>query len=236
MDIKKSIVTGYFSAFGNIDSDGDIMMPGCFQKSISENGPNASNRIQFLWQHDVTQPLGKPSVLKEDGYGLYFEGKIEPTTWGKNALILYDAGVINEHSIGFVTVKEQNMGDHNEIREVKLYEGSAVTFGANQYTPATGMKGMKITKDQFAEKCDKFMKSIKAGAFSGDNEYLLDIGFAQIKADWNSLMDYPGSNPTPDPSKPLDPLKSDSQTAPAFDPKDEDEMCKAIDDLKKRIS
>ena len=38
VDGKKGIVTGYFSDFNSIDSDGDIIKPGAFQKSISHYG------------------------------------------------------------------------------------------------------------------------------------------------------------------------------------------------------
>jgi phage head maturation protease len=41
VDGKKGIVTGYFSDFNSIDSDGDIIKPGAFQKSISQNGPQS---------------------------------------------------------------------------------------------------------------------------------------------------------------------------------------------------
>ena len=36
VDVKEGIVSGYFSAFGIVDSDGDIMMPGAFKRSISD--------------------------------------------------------------------------------------------------------------------------------------------------------------------------------------------------------
>ncbi len=39
VDTKQGVVTGYFSAFGNVDSDGDIMMPGAFKRSIQDWGP-----------------------------------------------------------------------------------------------------------------------------------------------------------------------------------------------------
>ena len=39
IDGKKGIVTGYFADFNSIDSDGDIIRPGAFSKSISEWGP-----------------------------------------------------------------------------------------------------------------------------------------------------------------------------------------------------
>jgi len=41
IDSKKGEVSGYFSAFGMVDADGDIMMPGAFKRSIQDWGPDA---------------------------------------------------------------------------------------------------------------------------------------------------------------------------------------------------
>jgi phage head maturation protease len=46
LDTKQGIVTGYYSVFGNIDSDGDMIMPGAFLKTISENGPEGKHWSQ----------------------------------------------------------------------------------------------------------------------------------------------------------------------------------------------
>src|SRR5688572_29748388 len=46
IDEKKGRVLGYFSKFGNVDSDGDMIMPGSFTKTLKENG----HRIKHLYQ------------------------------------------------------------------------------------------------------------------------------------------------------------------------------------------
>ena len=72
VDAKQGIVTGYFSVFGNKDSDGDVIVPGAFKKTLMENGPESEGkRIKHLLQHDVDRPLSKPNVLKETSYGHY---------------------------------------------------------------------------------------------------------------------------------------------------------------------
>ena len=60
IDEAKGIITGYFSVFGNIDSDGDMIMPGAYTKTLKEN----NRRIKHLWQHNPVYPLSKPEVLK----------------------------------------------------------------------------------------------------------------------------------------------------------------------------
>jgi HK97 family phage prohead protease len=145
VDLKTKTVTGYYNAFGNVDSDRDMSMPGCFAKSISERGPAGANKIVHLKQHNWLYPVGKPAVLKEDAHGLYFETPFVNTTYGEDMVKLYEAQIYKEHSFGFDYVKMNPVkagGEitHWEILEYKMYEGSTVVVGANQNTPFTGFK------------------------------------------------------------------------------------------------
>ncbi len=141
VDTKNGEVIGYFSAFGNVDSDGDIMMPGAFKRSIQDWGPEGKNRIKHLMNHDPSQPLGKILELKEDDYGLYYRSKIGSHQLGKDFVKMVESGLITEHSIGFKTLREQKAEAGNQIHEVMLFEGSSLTaWGANEATPLLGMK------------------------------------------------------------------------------------------------
>ena len=106
IDSKQGIITGYFSAFGNVDSYGDIMMPGAFQRSIADWGPEGKGRIKHLMNHDPSQPLGKILELKEDGYGLYYRSQIGKHRLGQDFIKMVESDLIKEHSIGFRTLRE----------------------------------------------------------------------------------------------------------------------------------
>ena len=148
VDAKKGIVVGYFSAFGNVDSDGDIMMPGAFKRSIQDWGPKGKARIKHLLNHDPSKPLGKIQELEEDSYGLKYESLVGTHSLGKDYIKMVESGLIGEHSIGFQTLREQKSSMGNEILDVKLFEGSSLTaWGANEATPLIGMKGMKSFED-----------------------------------------------------------------------------------------
>jgi HK97 family phage prohead protease len=143
VDAKEGIVSGYFSAFGMVDSDGDIMMPGAFKRSITDWGPDGKGRIKHLLNHDPSKPLGKVTELMEDSYGLKYVSKVGTHSLGKDFIKMVDSGLIAEHSIGFKTLREQKSGDANQIHEVMLFEGSSLTaWGANENTPLIGMKNM----------------------------------------------------------------------------------------------
>ena len=179
IDVKSRIVTGYLSAFGNVDSDNDIIEKGAFSKSINER----FNDIFYLQQHDWSKPLGKFKKLVEDEKGLYFEGEIINTSFGEDQLKLYEAGIVKEHSIGFTTVKsdfkQENENYIRIIKEVKLYEGSAVTLGANSQTPFLGFKSsVNEAKDLYK----KILKAHKDGSFTDETHGLFEIALKQFEA------------------------------------------------------
>jgi len=191
VDVKNGIVTGYYSAFGNIDSHRDMVMRGAYAKTIAERGANGTNEILHLLQHDPMKPIGKPQVLKEDDFGLYFETKIVGTTIGVDTLKLYEAGVYNQHSVGYRVIKSTYIEDPNDpdeyyfqLNELKLFEGSTVAWGANSETPFEGFKS-ETREDAFA-KIDAKLKTIfdalRIPGMSDDTYKALEIQFAQIKS------------------------------------------------------
>lgn len=149
LDVKSGIVTGYFANFNSVDSDGDRIVKGAFAKTIRENGPEGTQLIKHLLDHNKNKAVGKLQVLKEDEIGLYYESKAGRHTDGRDFLLMAEDGIINQHSFGFRIIKEQKRADANEISEVAMYEGSSIQFlGANRNTPITGIKSeMDILED-----------------------------------------------------------------------------------------
>lgn len=175
VDKTTGMVKGYFSIFGNIDSDKDMVMPGAFTKTLNEQG----GRVRHLWQHDPAYPLSRP-VLNQDSKGLGFESKITPTTYGKNVVLLYDDGVVDEHSMGYRVVKRTKRDNYQELNELKLWEGSTVTWGANGLAVGGPMKSM--TRQQAIDKMDKIYKALRNGRYEGDEIFImLDLWHEQLK-------------------------------------------------------
>jgi HK97 family phage prohead protease len=179
IDEVKGIVTGYFSAFNNIDSDGDVIVLGSYKKTIAENGPQGRNRIMHLLQHNPLMPLAKPMELMEDAKGLRFTSKITETSYGKDVIKLYAEGVFNEHSVGFEIIKADNKAGYREIREIKLWEGSTVTWGANPNTPIESMKSWDKPKSE--EMIAKFCNILRNGDLTDESMIQLEIGLKQIE-------------------------------------------------------
>jgi HK97 family phage prohead protease len=185
VDDVKGIVTGYFSAFNNIDSDGDVIVSGAYKKTVAENGPQGKNRIMHLLQHNPLMPLAKPMDLMEDAKGLRFTSKITETSYGKDVIKLYAEGVFNEHSVGFEIIKADNKAGYREIREIKLWEGSTVTWGANPNTPIESMKSWDQPKSE--EMIAKFCNILRNGNLSDESMIQLEIGLKQIQEHLKAL-------------------------------------------------
>jgi HK97 family phage prohead protease len=163
-DMKQGVVSGYFAVFGNKDLDGDIIEPGAFTKTIMERGPEGKQLIKYLLDHDKNKVVAKITNLYEDNKGLRYEAKIGTHAAGQDFQKMIESELINQHSFGFRTIKEQfdQQAKANLIKEVMMYEGSAVQFlGAN---PETTFIDLKSEADAFEylSRLEKFVKTSDA--------------------------------------------------------------------------
>ena len=139
-------ISGYAAIFNNKDKAGDILMKGCFAKSIQDRGPEsqANDKIIMLWQHDMHEPIGRISVLQEDEKGLYFEAIIDDVERGNQAIKQLESGTLNQFSFGYTYVWEKCEYDNERealiVKEVVLYEISVVSIGCNGETEYLGLK------------------------------------------------------------------------------------------------
>ena len=192
VDESKGIVTLYASAFGNVDSDGDIIEKGAFSKTIQERGPQSPRpRIKHLFQHDRYNPIGTPLTMVQDENGLLIDSKVSDIRDG-DYLKLYRDGVITEHSIGFEIIKSE-MAENKEyqmIKEVKLWEYSSVTWGANENTPVVGMKSEM--KAEFASellgRLSKLNNVLRNGDYTDETFKLIEHEVSDIEKALKSLV------------------------------------------------
>lgn len=169
------IIEVKFASFGNIDSDRDLLVKGCFAKSINDRGPDsATNRkIAFLWQHDIKDPIGKILKIEEREDGAYAIIRLSDFDAVPNAKRAYSQlmdEVLNQFSFGFEYVWDKMEYDEEKdafiIFEVKLHEISIVTMGANEETEFIGeVKNMKSfvknLKQQDLAKYKELLNAIK---------------------------------------------------------------------------
>lgn len=163
-DTKQGIVSGYFAIFGNKDLDGDIIDQGAFTKTIQERFPKGL--IKMLLDHDKTKVIAKITSLTEDAKGLKYEAKIGTHAIGQDFQKMVESGLVNQHSFAFSVPKDKQHFDEirkaNIIKEVILYEGSAVQFlGANPETTFIDLKSENDAIEYFF-KLEKFIRTSDA--------------------------------------------------------------------------
>jgi HK97 family phage prohead protease len=176
-DEKAGIIKGYGSYFGNKDSDNDVITKGAYKKTIAENG----DRVKYLYQHDMNQPIGKMTELYEDEKGLVFVAEIAKTQLGNDVVQLMKSGVITENSVGIMPIQKNNKGDYREITEVKLYEISAVTLAANDQAKILDVKG-NVDVEKLSKRYDNLSKLIRKGNISDEMGFAIEAEILKLKS------------------------------------------------------
>jgi HK97 family phage prohead protease len=144
-----------------VDSYGDLVQRGAFSRWL----PFFQEKGKILWQHDTSEPIGKPQEAREDDQGLFTRARVSDTQAGRDALTLVRDGVIDSVSIGYEALKyemltearaREILGDGYDaaykalpwwsvgfrlLTEIKLYEVSLVSFPANEQAEILGVKG-----------------------------------------------------------------------------------------------
>jgi HK97 family phage prohead protease len=144
---SNTVISGYASVFGVLDSYNDIIVKGAFNKVQGAS-------VKLLWQHDALKPIGVIKSLYEDERGLKVEAEINnKISTGFEAAELVKQQAVKGLSIGF-TIKSF---DYNElgqrvISEVNLMEISIVTFPANNLAEIQQFKNQDLgcDRDQYS--------------------------------------------------------------------------------------
>lgn len=120
--------------------------PGAFKRTLKNN----ASQVKILLNHGMDpqvgdKPLGRASVLKEDGHGLYVEVPLSRTSYNEDIIALLDDGAIDGMSFRFSVPEGKDSWEEPKrkgqlpvrtIHEAKLYELGPVTFPAYQATQA----------------------------------------------------------------------------------------------------
>lgn len=172
----------------------------------------ATGKIKHLLHHNPTLLPGSIKALEETTKsgitGLYFETKMTDTQLGRDTITNYEEGVYDNHSIGFIPTKMSLLEKRKNpvawdkvvsnlinpqaaankdylflVNEMKLYEGSTVSMGANEFTPFLGLKsgGYYNAGQGISERIDLLQKQLKHGTQSDETMYGFEILIQQLK-------------------------------------------------------
>lgn len=156
IDLKAKDDTGTFSGrasvYGVVDSYGDVVMPGAFTETLTELG----NKCVVLNQHSPYDSIGM-ALLEDAADGLHVkEGVLElELQSAREAYTRVKKGLVTGISIGYETKEETFERGIRQLRKIKLWEVSLVTFPANTHARVTGVKNyedpLEVMRDAMRE-------------------------------------------------------------------------------------
>jgi uncharacterized protein len=167
---------GLLSVYNVVDLGGDLVEPGAFTKTIAERGSS----IPLLWQHDPKQPIGTLSV-EDTPEALKVRGQLVlEVERAREAHALMKAGVVKGLSIGYDTIRSVMDKGVRRLKELRLWEGSAVTFPMCEPAQITSVKS-----DEQKGDFDQELASIQTWSLRYQMMRALDASLDSILYDRN---------------------------------------------------
>lgn len=147
LEIKEITAEGTFegllSPYGNVDQGADVVEPGAYAKTLKDQGGTRP----LLWQHKSDVPIGQ-ITLDDRLDGLWCKGQLlMQLPEAQKAYLLIKARIVKGLSIGFEAIKDSVEAGIRHLKEIKLYEGSIVTFPMNEMALITSVKGLQAKGD-----------------------------------------------------------------------------------------
>lgn len=149
--LKEGEFVGYASVFGNIDSYGDVVVKGAFERTLKNYGPKGAG-IPAYWSHRMDDPdmnIGKTIEAYEDDHGLRVRVQLDlesPKAQQVHKLIKEGrVGMMSfayEVKDGLYREATDDLPAHYELRDLELYEVSVVPIGANTATELIDVKSI----------------------------------------------------------------------------------------------
>jgi len=152
---KTREVKAVFSVFNDVDSDGDVVVPGAVKSGFK------GGSVPMVWSHKWDMPIGKGMISQDNDMATFTGEFFMDTESGKEAYNLVKSmGDLQQWSFGF-RVNDAEYGkfqkdgkDEEDVRYLKdlsVYEVSPVLVGANQETFTMAIKSDKETEAKIVQ-------------------------------------------------------------------------------------
>lgn len=155
--LKDGEIIALVSVFNNVDTYGDVVMPGAFKADLKEWAATG-DPIPFIWAHDWSDPFSHVGVVQaadETEDGLRVRAFISPEERESNPKAnqvyrLLKARRVKQFSFAF-DVLEGGFGDRDgrevfELRQLKIHEVGPCLLGVNQETELIAAKAARLAQ------------------------------------------------------------------------------------------
>lgn len=167
----KGIVSFYYSVFGNVDQNKDIVSPFAFNKTIQEQ------KDYIYHNRDHNESVGAPIEFGTDQKGAYVVSQLGiKTVDGADCFEQYKAKMIKGHSMEWRTVKS-SFDEVKQVRtllECQLWGVTSVTkIPANLLAGTISLKSFEDISEHISE-IERFLRTANISDEKGQ-EYVLQI-------------------------------------------------------------
>ena len=139
----------YASVFDVVDSYGDVVVKGAFANTLTA-WADSGNELPLLFGHNMSDPdfnIGHVKTAVEDDHGLLVTGVLDlENPKAAQVYRMLKGRRINQMSYAYDVIDgaaaQRDGADVYELRELKLWEVSIVTIGANQETEILAVKSL----------------------------------------------------------------------------------------------
>jgi HK97 family phage prohead protease len=178
------------SVFGNVDSYGDVVMPGAFADTLAE-WKASGNPIPVYYSHRMDDPdynIGHVLEAAETDEGLWVKAQLDldaPKAVQVHRLL--KGRRLTQFSFAYDIAEagwaKNGDQEYYELRKLKVYEVGPTPIGANQETELLGVKSA-------AEHAQRLAAEVKAGrVLSAKNETALKAARDQLAEATKSIDD-----------------------------------------------
>ena len=171
-DNGSSKLTWYPAVFNSLSEDlggfRERISHGAFRKTLTESD------VKALFNHDPNLLLGRTSnstvALLEDRRGLLAEVTLPDTQYARDLMTIVERGDISGGSFAFTAVKERWLTDEEtggiirDLRELRLYDVSIVTYPAYPGTEGIGIRSALSALDIELDDVVAPLLRVRAGA------------------------------------------------------------------------
>ena len=198
IDDEKGAVEAVFSVYNNLDSDGDVVIPGAIKSGFKDN------QVPMVFAHKWDQPIGKGVIETDDDKAIFKGSFFMGTEAGKEAYNLAkEMGDLQEWSFGFrindyevapFTKDGSDEVDARYLKDLEVFEVSPVLVGANRETYTLAIKSGEeaiyesSNVDEEKAALDKDVFDNQAEAMERSKKLSCDIGVHTHEVDGKNVF------------------------------------------------
>ncbi|MER7014553.1 HK97 family phage prohead protease [Saccharopolyspora sp. NPDC000359] len=211
--------TALVSVFGNVDSVGDVVVPGAFADSLAEWAAKG-DPLPVIWAHDWSDPyshIGHVTQAEETADGLVVTGQLDLDN--PKALQVYrllKGRRVTQFSFAYdiedAAPAERDGREVYELRKLRVHEVGPCLIGANQETQLLAAKARRLAE---GAKAGRVLSAKNYEALRAAYEQIGEVLAAAEPTDEKTAAPTGADIPDQDTGQPEPAAASDPNGAPA---------------------